>query len=576
MQLSRYCIVGLLTLLAGAGSWGRASAGQGGFLTAGHRVQAPASGQGAASGQGTSTSIAGDTEFTLFLNGKRVGTEQVRVAQAGTTWIVSSTAQFGPPLNATVSRFELKYTADWQPTELHIEAMQPGRTLALTTSFGVTTATNVITQNGSTSSKTDQISARSIVLPNNFYAGYVVLAARLAGTNPGAELPVYVAPSAEIRVSVKAITEEQINSPSGPLSTRLYDLTIQNPGSPIDALAAIDPGGRLLRFEIPSAGVRLIRTELASVSTRSQPIRNPTDTDVIIAGPGFNLAGTLTMPPGVGRLRYPAVVLAGGSGQVERDEVVAGIPIFAQLAGALAQDGLIVLRYDKRGIGQSGGRAERVTLQDYADDLTTAVRWLAKRPDVDSRQIAVAGHSEGGAVAMLAAAREKKIGKVILIAAPGKAGSELILEQQRHQLDALKTPEPERQAKIDLQQKIQAAVIADKGWGGIPPTLREQADSPWFRSLLLFDPAKVMPKVKQPILIIQGDLDTRVLPSHADTLAQLARARKKAAPVELLHLPGINHLLVPATTGEVSEYAGLRDRKVTPAVATAMAEWLKK
>jgi len=98
----------------------------------------------------------------------------------------------------------------------------------------------------------------------------------------------------------------------------------------------------------------------------------------------------------------------------------------------------------------------------------------------------------------------------------------------------------------------------------------------WFRSLLLFDPAKVMPKVKQPILIIQGDLDTQVAPANADALAQMARARKKAAPVEVVHLPGVNHLLVPATTGEVSEYAGLPTKTVVPAVATAIAEWLKK
>ena len=569
MQQSRYCIVASLTLLMSTGSWSSVRAGQ-------DAAPQPAAPQATPAGPGAVVAVEGESEFTLFLGGKRVGTEQVRVARAATTWIISSTAQFGPPLNVTVNRFELKYTADWQPTELHIEATQPGRTFALTTSFGVTTATSVITQNGSTTSKTDQISARTIVLPNNFYAGYVVLAARLAAAPPGTDLPVYVAPSAEIKVKVKAATDEQISSPSGPLSTKLYDLTIQNPGGPLEATAATDGRGRLLRLEIPSAGVRLVRTDLASVSTRSQPIRNPTDTDVIIPGNGFNLAGTLTMPPGVGRLRYPSVVLVTGSGQVERDEVVAGIPIFAQLAGSLAQQGYIVLRYDKRGVGQSGGRSERATLQDYADDLTSAVKWLAGREDVNPRQIAVAGHSEGGAVGMLAAAREKKISRLILIAAPGRPGSELILEQQRHALDVMKTPEPERQAKIELQQKIQAAVIADKGWEGIPPAMRAQAESTWFRSLLLFDPAKVMPKVKQPILIIQGDLDTQVPPANADALAQLARARKKAAPVELLHLTGLNHLLVPATTGEVSEYAGLKDKKVAPAVATAVAEWLKK
>jgi uncharacterized protein len=305
-------------------------------------------------------------------------------------------------------------------------------------------------------------------------------------------------------------------------------------------------------------------------------MRNPTDTDVIIPALGFTLAGTLTMPPGVGRLRHPAVVLVGGSGSVDRDELVAGIPIFAQIAGALAKEGFVVLRYDKRGVGQSGGRSERVTLDDYADDLRGAVNWLSRRQDIDPRRIAVAGHSEGGAVAMLAGAREKKIASLILMAAPGTRGSDLILEQQQRLLDLMKTPAAERQAKIDLQKRIQEAVIADKGWEGIPPELRQQADSPWFRSLLIFDPATVMPRIKQPILIIQGDLDQQVFAHHADRLAELARKRKKAGPVEALHLPGINHLLVPATTGDVSEYVSLPDKNVTPAVAKAIADWLRR
>jgi pimeloyl-ACP methyl ester carboxylesterase len=204
------------------------------------------------------------------------------------------------------------------------------------------------------------------------------------------------------------------------------------------------------------------------------------------------------------------------------------------------------------------------------------VKWLAGRKDIDPRNVVVAGHSEGGAVAMLAASREKKIARLVLIAAPGRPGSELILDQQRHVLELMKTPETERQAKIELQKKIQEAVIAEKGWEGIPPGLRAQAESTWFRSFLLFDPAKVMPKVKQPLLIIHGDLDTQIAPANADTLAELARARKKAGAVELLHLPGLNHLLVPATTGEASEYAALKDKKVAPAVSTAIVDWLKK
>jgi pimeloyl-ACP methyl ester carboxylesterase len=517
-----------------------------------------------------------DVEFTLFLSGTRVGVEHVRVARVASTWVISSTAQYGAPLNVTVNRFELKYTADWQPVELHIEATRAGRPLSLATSFGMTTAVNEITQNGATSSKTDQVSARTIVLPNNFYAGYEALAARLADAQPGTELRAYVAPQAEIAVTVKAVSSEQLPSPTGILAVRRYEVIFQNPGGPLAASVTTDERARLVRLEIPGANLRLIRSELAGVATRSQPVRNRADTDVIIPSEGFSLAGTLTMPQAMGRLRHPAIVLVAGSGSIDRDEVVAGIPIFAQLAAALGEKGFVVLRYDKRGVGQSGGRSERVTLQDYADDLITTVKWLSRRKDIDPRHITVAGHSEGGAVAMLAAVREKKIASLVLIASPGTAGSELILEQQRHVLDLMSISDAERQSKIELQKQIQTAVVTDKGWESIPPDLRTQADSPWFKSLLLFDPAKIMPKVRQPILIIQGDLDRQVFPRHADALAELARARKKAAPVELVHLPGINHLLAPAETGEVSEYGVLPSKTISPAVAKTIVEWLEK
>ena len=136
--------------------------------------------------------------------------------------------------------------------------------------------------------------------------------------------------------------------------------------------------------------------------------------------------------------------------------------------------------------------------------------------------------------------------------------------------------EEEKQAKIDLQKKIQQAVITDKGWEDVPPELRKQADNAWFRSLLTFDPARVMPQVKQPLLIVQGDLDTQVSPANAEKLAELARARKKGGSVDVIHLPGVNHLLVKAKTGEVSEYSQLPDKTIDPEVPDHIATWLKK
>ena len=520
----------------------------------------------------------GEASFTVFRGGTEIGRVQTNVSRTGTDWLITSTGRVG---DLIINRFELKYGADWQPIDMRIEATQAAeKKLLLNTSFGVTTAINEITQNDVTNAKTDQISARTVVLPNNFFAAYEGLAARLSVTGPGSALPVYVAPQAEVKLAVKTVAGETVQTPSGSVATRRYEVVIENPGGALNATVTIDDRSRLVKLEIPLVSLSVVRTDLSSVAVRTQSARNPTDSDVTIPAAGFTIAGTLTLPPGAsgsaGRLRHPTLVLVAGSGPVDRDALVAGIPIFTQLAGELAKRGFMVLRYDKRGVGQSGGRTETATLQDYADDLVAIVRWLDRRDDVDEKRLAIAGHSEGGAIAMLAAVREKKIKGVALIAASGATGAELILEQQRHQLDLLKVSDAERAEKIALQKKIQQAVLTGQGIDGLPPQIQKQADTPWFRSLLAFDPAQVMPRVSQPVLIIQGDLDVQVPPHHADKLGDLARARKKNPGAEVLHIPGINHLLVPATTGEVQEYQTLKDRTVSEQVSVAIGDWLKK
>ena len=101
-------------------------------------------------------------------------------------------------------------------------------------------------------------------------------------------------------------------------------------------------------------------------------------------------------------------------------------------------------------------------------------------------------------------------------------------------------------------------------------------DTPEFQSILVADPVKLMPDVRQPLLIVQGELDTQVEPGNADLLAGLARKRKNAAAVDVVKVPGINHLLVPATTGESIEYADLKDKHVSEAVTQAIVTWLNK
>jgi uncharacterized protein len=516
----------------------------------------------------------GEAEYTLFVGGQPAGRETVRVARSGSLWIVSSTGSIGLAGAPAATSFEVRYTADLHPVESRFEFRQGQRTTTVATSYGGTTAISEITQHDATSSKTDQISARTVVLPNNFYAAYAVLAARLSTLEAGADIPAYIAPQAEIRIAVTSVRPGEIQGPDGSVPTRIYAVTFANPTGPLAAEVTIDASARLVKLEIPAAGLSVVRSEVATVATRTGPPRNPTDSDVSIPAAGFTIAGTLTAPPVPGRLRHPAVVLVAGSGPVDRNATVAGIPIFTQLAAQLAERGFLVLRYDKRGLGQSGGRTEVATLDDYADDLVSVFRWLRGRRDVDRNRIAVVGHSEGAAVAMIAADRDRRISRVVLVAGMGTSGAELILEQQRYVLETMKIPEEERRAKVNLQERIQQAVVSGD-WEEIPEEMREQADSPWFRSLLLFDPARAMERIRQPVLVIQPELDRQVPVRHGERLAELGAARRRTVATEFALVPGINHLLVPAKTGEVSEYGTLAGTQVSPDVAQRIAEFLK-
>lgn len=511
----------------------------------------------------------GDATFIVFMSGREVGRERVSVSRTADGWRIASSGRLAAPFNLTNDRFELTYGGDWQPIALNIVAQVQNRAVTLSTSFTPAGAVNEITQDGVSSTETDPVAPRTIVLPNNFFAAYEGLAVRLASAEPGATLPVYVAPQAEISATIKSVTPVTYRTPAGTLQARRYSVAFQNPDGIVAAEVVVDERHRLARVDLGSGVLSIAREDLAGVATREQTIRNPTDADVRIPASGFSLAGTITTPAAGGGVRRPAIVLVGGSRQVDRDSTDAGVPLFAQLAGQLAERGHVVLRYDKRGVGLSGGRTETVTLQDHADDALAAVRFLERRKDVDRNRIFVLGHGEGASIAMLAG-REKRIDGLVLIAGMGTTGKELVLEQQRMLLRSSNLTGAEREDRIELQERILEAAVEDSGWDALPAEVRPLVDTPLYRSLLLFDPAQVMPRLRQPILIVQPGEDAQVPPHHAGRLAELARARRNAPPVEVKEFPGLDHFLRPAA----SEGGAAGADQVSPGVADAIAGWI--
>jgi pimeloyl-ACP methyl ester carboxylesterase len=522
------------------------------------------------------TGAPAKTGYNIFLRGTSVGRENVTVTTAADgAMTIAVDGRLAPPVNATTRRGEIKYAGDGSPASFEFEGSVNGVDVSMRTTFSGGMATTQGMQGQNRIEVSHMVAPQAIVLPNGvMFGAFAAVARRLATVTPPAELHVYMLPVADVPLRVNSVTTERMQTGTTTFNVRRYDLTLAVPSSPLAiTLVAAEDGG-LLRMTIPAQGVDMLRDDLAASTSRTQIYSNPGDEAVIIPAAGFNIGATITHPRGhTGKVG--AVILLAGSGVGDRDGVAFGVPILAQLAGAVADAGFLAIRYDKRGYGQSGGRAESATINDYAEDARLVAKWLSSRKDVDSKRIAIAGHSEGAMVAFLAA-RDKRIAAVVSLEGPGTTGAELVLEQQQHALDQAKLTPEERAAKVALEKKILAAVASGEGWSDIPPELRREADTPWFQSLVAYDPAKVLDDVRQPILIVQAALDKQVPPEHAEKLAALARQESKSKSVEVVIVRGVNHLLVPATTGEVSEYASLPDRNVSNEVLTAVTGWLTR
>ena len=412
------------------------------------------------------------TQFTVFLKGAPVGTVEVSVERGPAGITISGSSRLGPPLSLVVRNVEIRYDPDWKPLAYTLDSAIRNLVLRVRTKFAGGTATSDVTQVDKSLKKTDAVALDTVVLPGAFYGAYEALAARLVSAAPGTELRGYIVPQAEVAIKVTAVTQERIEAPGRSVATRHYLISMAIPDGPTDIDLWNDSAGRLVRLSVPTQSLDVVRADVATVAARREVAVRPGDEIVRVPGNGFVLGATVSRPPGgakAGSVKLPAVVLVGSSGSADRNETVARVPIFAQLAGSLADAGFLVVRYDKRGTGESGGRIETATISDYADDADAVVRYLEKRKDVDKKRIAMVANDDGVWTALLAASRSGRVAALGLIGGAGSTGAQVTLAQQQRALGRMSISDAEKLARVELQQKIQKAVVSGTGWEGVPP-----------------------------------------------------------------------------------------------------------
>jgi len=346
--------------------------------------------------------------------------------------------------------------------------------------------------------------------------------------------------------------------------------------------------------------LELVRSEKREETLRPQEPKPPypyhvEEVTVENVKAGVKLAGTLTLPER--GEDYPIVILITGSGPQNRDEEMMEHKPFLVLADYLTRRGMGVLRLDDRGVGVSTGNFGNATTMDFADDIEAAVIFLKNRK---VRSVGLIGHSEGGLIASLVATRTGDVDFIVLLAAPGLRGDQILLRQQeaigrelgmedsvlndaqmvnKKCFDIVVRSSSADQAEIALK----ACMDSLNRIGGLPVNMkdergaerwRRQTLSPWMYFFVTYDPVPVLERVRCPVLALNGSNDLQVLPENLEIIRKALEAGGNRQ-VTVKELPGLNHLFQTCESGSPTLYGTIRET-FSPAALREIGEWVGK
>lgn len=307
---------------------------------------------------------------------------------------------------------------------------------------------------------------------------------------------------------------------------------------------------------------------------------------------GVVLSGTITIPRGKGR--FPAVVLVNGSGQQDRDCTIAGHKPFAVLADYLTRQGIVVLRYDDRGVGGSKGDVLSATTYDFADDAEAVFEYLRKQPYVDKNSVGIVGHSEGGIIAPLVASRNEKVKFVVMLAGQGTSGAQVLLDQNHHLLSQQGLSDSLIGRRLDCMREMFALDSNSVNLTNIRNIIQRHAEGlgddermsvglrrsdavlwnqqlqmPWMQSFIKVNPMDYLPKVSCPVLAVNGEKDLQVIVSN------LIKIKELIPHADTMSYPELNHLFQHCETGSPDEYFSIKE-SFSEEVMRDLSVWILK
>lgn len=276
-------------------------------------------------------------------------------------------------------------------------------------------------------------------------------------------------------------------------------------------------------------------------------ISHAEERDCWVECPWGRISATLSVPADGSDT---AVLIVAGSGPTDRNGN-SGLNLntycYKMLSDALVERGLAVMRYDKRAIGLSyvdAATIPQLVFTNFVDDAARCVEYL--RSEGFSR-IVVAGHSEGGAIALHLALRDEvQVDDIVLLSAAGYPMDTILMQQLSAQLVpqymGLMVSATNILQRIKRGDSVAAEDIPRELLALFHPTVQ-----PFLCSSMAFDPRELMSRVKQPALIISGGRDIQVSVDNAERLIEVAAQGCHR------HLPNMSHVLKDAPTSDRME-----------------------
>ena len=305
--------------------------------------------------------------------------------------------------------------------------------------------------------------------------------------------------------------------------------------------------------------------------------------EVIIQSGDIKLKGILCLPDGGGP--FPVLLYVSGSGPIDRNENIPGLSLNNSriIAHHLAQQCIASLRYDKRGVGDSGGDFYSARHSDLVDDAVACTQFLQQQTSIETARIFVAGHSEGSIIAAQVATRQQNIAGIILLSPLCDKMESILMKQAQH----LKSMVMGRKGFKALPLKFMTFLfdptkaqkkLIKKIKESNKPFIRflglQKVPANWFRELFSYSVLDIEQKYRQsnvPALLIGGSKDFQCDPRDVVKIENIYGGSAEAHIVE-----DMSHLLrKEEEKPSIFNYRVQLKQTIMPEVLELIDAWLQ-